>query len=90
MDLNKRTRKNDTSDSTQNAPAHRTNKKESITDTNFDQDSDVSFSKDSDKEIDADELEQEDLIEDMKRSTAEAEEKMNAAKIPCWIENIEE
>ena len=45
------------------------------TDTDCDQDSDVSFAKDSDKEIDTAELEQEDWIEYIKRSTAEAEEK---------------
>ena len=55
-------------------------------DTDCDQDSDVSFAKDSDKEIDTAEPEPEDGMEYMKRSTAEAEERMNAAKIPCWIE----
>ena len=56
----------------------------SSTDTDCDQDSDVSFAEDSDKEIDTAELEQEDCIEYMKRSTA-AEEEMRKAKIPCWI-----
>ena len=51
-----------------------------------DQDSDVSFLNDTDEEIDTAEIEQEEWIEYIKRSTAEAEELMKNAKIPCWIE----
>ena len=54
--------------------------------TDCDQDSDVSFVNDTDEEIDTAEIEQEEWIEYMKRSTAEAEELMQKAKIPCWIE----
>ena len=41
---------------------------------------------DTDDEIDTDEIDEEDWIEYMKRSTAAAVERMKAAKIPCWIE----
>ena len=58
----------------------------SSTDIDCDQDSDVSFGKDSDKEIDTAELEQEDWIEYIKRSTAVTKEKLNTAKIPRCIE----
>ena len=54
--------------------------------TDHDQDSDISFTTDTDEEIDTGEIEEEDWIEYMKRSTATAVEKMKAAKIPCWIE----
>ena len=40
----------------------------------------------TDEEIDTGETEEEDWIENMKRSTATAIERMKAAKIPCWIE----
>ena len=53
--------------------------------SNKDQDSDVSFQEEVDEEIDATENE-EDWIENIKRSTKEAEEKMEKQKIPCWIE----
>ena len=55
-------------------------------DTDCDQDSDVSFAKDTDEEFDTAEIEQEDWIEHIKRSTREAEEQMKKANIPCWIE----
>ena len=58
----------------------------SSSNTDYDQDKDISFMKDTDEEIDTDEIEEEDWIEYMKRSTATAVEKMKAAKIPCWIE----
>ena len=58
----------------------------SSSNTDCDQDSDVSFANDTDEENGTPEIEQEDWIEYRKRSTAEAEERMNAAKIPCWIE----
>ena len=44
--------------------------------TDCDQDSDVSFMKDTDEEIDTAEIEEEEWIEYIKRSTA----------TPCWIE----
>ena len=56
------------------------------TNTDCHQDSDVSFMKDSDEEIDTVEIEKEECIEYLKRSTATAVERMKAAKIPCWIE----
>ena len=41
---------------------------------------------DCDEEIDAVEVEAEDWIEHMKRSTAATYDQMRIAKIPCWIE----
>ena len=49
-----------------------------------DQDSDVSFEIDNDEEIDAAEIEEEDWVEYIKRSTNEAMEKMENEKIRCW------
>ena len=69
---------------------HRSSDEETVegssSNTDCDQDSDVSFMNDTDEEIDRDEIEEEDWIEHMKRSTAVAGEGMKAAKIPCWIE----
>ena len=42
--------------------------------------------KDVNEEIDTSEIEEEDWMEYMKRSTASAVERIVAAKIPCWIE----
>ena len=53
--------------------------------TDCDQDSDVSFMNDIDEETCTAEIE-EHWIEFLKRSTRPAEEKMKAAKVPCWIE----
>ena len=44
------------------------------------------FINDTDEEIDTAQVEEEELIEYMKRSTKDAEDKMRAANIPCWIE----
>ena len=42
---------------------------------------------DTDEEIDAAEIdEEEEWIEQLRRSTVAAVEQMNLAKIPCWIE----
>ena len=49
-----------------------------------DQDSDVSFESDNDEEIDAAEIEEEDWVECIKRSTNQAMEKMEYEKIRCW------
>ena len=49
-----------------------------------DQDSDVPFEIDNDEEIDAAEIEEEDWVEYIKRSTNEAMEKMENEKIRCW------
>ena len=60
---------------------------EEVTPTRIcDQDSDDSFANGTDEEIDTAEIEQEDWIKYIKRSTLGAEERMNAAKIPCWTE----
>ena len=40
---------------------------------------------DTDEEIDTDDMEEEDWIDYMKRSTDEAMERMKTAKIQCWI-----
>ena len=52
--------------------------------THKDQDSDVSFENDTEEEIDTTEIEEEDWIEYIKRSTNDAMEKMENAKIRCW------
>ena len=49
-----------------------------------DVDSGVTFDEDSEKEIDTTEIEEEDWIEYIKRSTADALDKMERAKIRCW------
>ena len=49
-----------------------------------DQDSDVSFDIVNDEEIDAAEIEEEEWVEYIKRSTIEAMEKMENEKIRCW------
>ena len=49
-----------------------------------DVDSEVTFDEDSDEEMDTLEIEEEDWIEDIKRSTADALDKMERAKIRCW------
>ena len=41
---------------------------------------------DSDEDTNTAEVEEEDWIEYVKRSAKEAEEKMRAANVPCWIE----
>ena len=53
--------------------------------THNDQDSDVSFENDTDEEIDTTVIGEEDWIEYIKRCTDEAMEKMENAKIRCWI-----
>ena len=49
-----------------------------------DVDSEVTFEEDSDEEMDTIEIEEEDWIEYIERSTADAMEKMAHAKIRCW------
>ena len=49
-----------------------------------DVDSEVTFDEDSDKEMDTIEIEEEDWIENSERSTADALDKMERAKIRCW------
>ena len=52
--------------------------------TQNDVDSEVSFEDDADEEIDTTVIEEEDWIEYIKRSTEDAMEKMEHAKIRCW------
>ena len=54
------------------------------TTTHNDVDSEVSFENDDDEEIDTPLIEEEDWIDYIKRSTDEAMEKMESAKIRCW------
>ena len=54
-----------------------------------DVDSGVTFDEDSEKEIDTIEIEEEDWIDYIKRSTADALDKMERAKIRCWNMNTE-
>ena len=54
-------------------------------DTHNDQDSNISFENDTDDEMVTTEIEEEDWIEYIKRSTEEAIDKMDDAKIRCWI-----
>ena len=49
-----------------------------------DVDSEVTFEEDSDDEMDTIEIEEEDWIEYIKRSTVDALDKMEHAKIRCW------
>ena len=49
------------------------------------QDSDISFMNDTDEEIDTAEVEEEEWIEYILRSTDEAMERMETAKIQCWM-----
>lgn len=49
-----------------------------------DVDSGVTFDEDSEKDIDTIEIEEEDWIDYIKRSTADALDKMERAKIRCW------
>ena len=49
-----------------------------------DVDSEVTYDEDSEKEMDTIEIEEEDWIEYIKRSTADALDKMERAKIRCW------
>ena len=49
-----------------------------------DQDSNVSFESDNDEEIDTTEIEEENWVDYIKRSTIEAVEKMGKEKIRCW------
>ena len=49
-----------------------------------DVDSGVSFDEDSEKDIDTVEIEEEDWIDYIRRSTADAIDKMEHAKIRCW------
>ena len=49
-----------------------------------DMDSGVTFDEDSDKDIDTVEIEEEDWIDYIRRSTADAIDKMEHAKIRCW------
>ena len=54
------------------------------TTTHNDVDSEVSFEDDADEEIDTTVNEEEDWIENMKRSTEDEMEKMSHSKIRCW------
>ena len=53
--------------------------------TDCDQDSDISFKNDTDEEIDSAEIEEEEWIEYMERSTDESTERMKTATIKRWI-----
>ena len=52
--------------------------------TQNDVDSEVTFDEDSEKDIDTIEIEEEDWIDYIKRSTADTLDKMEHAKIRCW------
>ena len=58
--------------------------------TDCDQDSDISFMNDTDEEIETAEIEEEDWIDHMKRSTDEAMERMKAAKSNAGSKHTEE
>ena len=97
MDTEPRTRKNDSIDATQDAKLRKemtTKQKNRSTDdesgdgqstkSEDDMDSGVTFDEDSDKDIDTVEIEEEDWIDYIRRSTADAIDKMEHAKIRCW------
>ena len=52
--------------------------------TGCDQDSDVPFQSGPDDDMDTGEVGEEDCIEDIERSTEDAEDKMRAANKLCW------
>ena len=54
-----------------------------------DLDSGVSFDEDSEKDIDTVEIEEEDWIDYIRRSTADAIDKMEHARIRCWKQNTQ-
>ena len=54
-----------------------------------DVDSEVTFAEDSDEEMDTIEIEEEDWIEYIKRSTVDALDKMERAKIRCWKQDTQ-
>ena len=54
------------------------------TTTQNDVDSEVSFEDDADEEIDTTVIEEEEWIDYIKRSTVDALDKMERAKIRCW------
>ena len=54
------------------------------TNSEDDMDSGVTFEEDSEKDIDTAEIEEEDWFEYIRRSTAEAVDKMDQTKIRCW------
>ena len=54
------------------------------TKTQDDVDSEVTFEDDADEEMDTTVIEEEDWIEHIKRSTEDAMDKMERAKIRCW------
>ena len=58
----------------------------SSSNTDCDQVSDISFMEDTDEEVDTAEIDEEDWIKHMKRSTSVAVERMKTAKIRCWSE----
>ena len=72
FDINKSCSTDDESDDGQSTTTHN------------DVDSEVSFEEDADDEIDTTVVEEEDWIEYIKRSTEDAMEKMESAKIRCW------
>ena len=89
MDTEPRTRKNDSIDATQDAtPHHLALMNESgdgqSTKSEDDMDSGVTFDEDSEKDIDTAEIEEEDWFDYIRRSTADAIDKMEHAKIRCW------
>ena len=55
--------------------------------TDCDQNSEVSSMEDTDEDIDTAGTEEEDWVENIKRSRRQAEEKMRTAIILCWIES---
>ena len=59
------------------------------TTTHNDVDSEVSFEDDADEEIDRSLIEDEDWIEYIIRSTEDAMEKMECAKIQCWEQDTQ-
>ena len=54
------------------------------TKTQDDRDSEVTFEDDPDEEMDATTIEEEEWVDYIKRSTVDALEKMERAKIRCW------
>ena len=72
------------SDKTENSSTEDESGDGQSTKSEDDLDSGVTFDEDSDKDIDTVEIEEEDWIDYIRRSTADAIDKMEHAKIRCW------
>ena len=71
-------------DTTENCSTDDKSSDDQSTKSEDDMDSGVTFDEDSEKDIDTAEIEEEDWIDYIRRSTADAIDKMEHANIRCW------